>query len=103
MTLLCQKLGGMGRLRERQPGDAPRGVFTVGDLLDRHRGLRSPRGHRRALPPLTVWHLHLDDPAPGGIGNAAGREGASRPGGWIAFTDPGALDHHDGVALATRR
>ncbi|GAB2584290.1 hypothetical protein Aab01nite_54350 [Paractinoplanes abujensis] len=24
-------------------------------------------------------------------------------GGWIAFTDPGALDHHDGVALAIRR
>ena len=24
-------------------------------------------------------------------------------GGWIAFTDPGALDHHHGVALATRR
>ena len=24
-------------------------------------------------------------------------------GGWIAFTDPGALDHHHGVALVTRR
>ena len=24
-------------------------------------------------------------------------------GGWIAFTDPGALDHHHGVALASRR
>lgn len=24
-------------------------------------------------------------------------------GGWIAFTDPGALDHHHGLALATRR
>jgi hypothetical protein len=24
-------------------------------------------------------------------------------GGWIAFTDPGTLDHHHGVALATRR
>ncbi|WP_199509801.1 baeRF3 domain-containing protein [Nucisporomicrobium flavum] len=24
-------------------------------------------------------------------------------GGWIAFTDPGSLDHHDGVALTTRR